>query len=56
MERTLLDLAQAHGDDLRRDAARARLARVATCCRPSTWRRWARELDRRVRRSRVCCV
>jgi hypothetical protein len=28
-------LARAHRDDLNREAARARLARLATCCQPS---------------------
>ncbi len=28
-------LARAHRDDLQREAARARLARLATCCQPS---------------------
>jgi hypothetical protein len=56
MDRILLDLAHARGVELRHDAARARLVRLATCCRPATWRRWAGALDARVRRSRVCCV
>lgn len=28
-------LARAHRDDLQREAAQARLARLATCCQPS---------------------
>jgi hypothetical protein len=34
-----LELAKTRGAELRREASAARLAAIATCCRPSTWAR-----------------
>ncbi|MFP5218592.1 MAG: hypothetical protein ACLGIG_02485 [Actinomycetes bacterium] len=51
-----LDQMESRAADLRKQAARERLARVASCCRPSTWVTWLRRLDERVQRSRFCCV
>jgi hypothetical protein len=56
MDLYTLDLARDRGEQLRAEAARDSLARLVACCRPSSWRRVLRELDGRVRRSRVCCV
>jgi hypothetical protein len=56
MDFYLRQLADQHAADLRHEAEHSRLARLVGCCRPSTWTRWARGLDARFRRSRVCCV
>ena len=40
-------LAADRGRELRREAAQARLAALARCCRPSTWRRVLRRVGRR---------
>ena len=37
MEHLTLELARRRGAELRYEAARYHLGRVATCCRPSTW-------------------
>ena len=42
MEQITLQLAQARGAELRTEAARFHLARLAACCQPSTWVGWLR--------------
>lgn len=59
-------LAESRGAELRREAYAARLAAIATCCRPSVWARTARrageavtQLRATVRRDRpavACCA
>ena len=60
-----LELAEARGAELRREASAARLAAIATCCHPSTWARATRRavdaaarLHRRAHRkvSPACCA
>ena len=58
-------LAESRGAELRREAYAARLAAIATCCRPSAWARTARRaVDAVIRlrtavgrdRATVCCA
>ena len=58
-------LAESRGAELRREAYTARLAAIATCCRPSAWPRTARRAVDAVLRLRaavgrdqaaVCCA
>lgn len=59
-------LAESRGAELRREAREARLAAIATCCRPSAWARTARRITesttrlrtaaRRDRAAVACCA
>ncbi len=60
-------LAAEHSRDLAREAQASRLAALARCCRPATWRRAAARLGdtaaalrpprlARARRDEACCV
>jgi hypothetical protein len=48
-------LARAHRDDLQREAARARLARLATCCQPSAVASMGTKLVARFRGQSQAC-
>lgn len=65
MEPLLIDMMVAeHARELRTGARRDHLARIAACCRPSTWARWARSgrqalarvAARRSASAAVCCA
>ena len=50
-----LDQLETRVADLRREAAGERLARVAACCRPSTWAAWLHRIAQRLHHPRPCC-
>jgi hypothetical protein len=56
MEHFPFELVALHTADLRRDAARRHLVRLATCCHPSAWRQAARRMRTALHRSPACAT